>query len=200
MTTYYKEIPTLEMRVAAARLIVVGTIGKVVSTRVDSYNHEPFVRTTYEIVVKKTLKGAAKQRLIQVEVAGGKSGAVVQSMRIPMREGDSYVMILVPQTGEKPFVPYFGSVFPVQRDGKVLLGTQTRKILSGVGARDGSITLAALRALIRGVERREAAEAKAAMAVSPGQELPPISEIPTAFDSGGHPAKPRDTQPKQKPK
>ena len=49
MTTYYTQIPTLEMRVTAAQLIVVGLVQKVTETHVDYYDREPFVRTTYEV-------------------------------------------------------------------------------------------------------------------------------------------------------
>lgn len=193
MTTYYKQIPTLEMRVAAVPLIVTGTVGKVVSTLVDSYDHEPFVRTTYEVIVQKVLKGDLKQRTIQVEVPGGKSGTVVTPLGVPMREGGSFVMMLVPEAGEASFVPYFGSAFPLQQDGQVLLGPQAAKILGshGAGSKSKSISLSALRALIAAVAKREAAEAKAAVAAGSGQPLPPVLEMPQAFGGGGEPAAPQ---------
>jgi hypothetical protein len=192
MTTYYTQIPTLEMRVTASPLIVVGTVGKAVGKRVEYYDDEAFVRTTYEVDVQEILKGATERETIQVEVLGGESGNVVTPMRAPMREGASLVLALAPLPGDAPYVPYLGSAFPLDPDGRIALGPQAAETLSSQLARieGDSITLDRLRALIETIAEVESAEARAAESEAAGRQ-PPVTEMPLGFDGGGEPSAPQ---------
>lgn len=190
MTTYYTEIPTLEMRVAAARLIVVGVVGKVTGTQTDYYDHDPFVRTTYEVAVREVLKGEQKQKRIRVEVMGGKSGKVERPLAAPLREGAVLLLLLVPQPGSDAFVPYFSSAFPIEGDRQVLLGTGAAATLSSPNApiKGNRISLEALRRLIKEVTKK--AEAEKPEPGLAGREYPPVLEVPVGFGGGGEPAAP----------
>lgn len=192
MTTYYTQVPTLEMRVAASAVIVIGKVGKVVSTHVDYYDHEPFVRTTYEVTMQEVLKGALEQKVIRVEVMGGESEKIATPLRTPMRENNSLILMLVPQVGTDAFVPYFSSVFPLEPKGQIILGPQAAETLSSQVApiKGESISLDTLRVLIEVVAKAEAAERKAAETAMAGQALPPVLEMPLGFDGGGEPSVP----------
>lgn len=193
MTTYYTQVPTLEMRVTASTLIIIGTAGKVVGTQIDYYDHEPFVRTTYEVTVQEVLKGVLEQRVIRVEVMGGESKKGATPLHTPIYEGGLLVLILVPQAGSDAFVPYFKSAFPLNPDGQIALGPQAAETLSSqVAPINGeSISLDVLRVLVTTVAEREAAEAKAAERAMAGQALPPVLEMPLGLHGGGEPSAPQ---------
>lgn len=197
MTTYYTQIPTLEMRVAATPLIVIGVVGKVVSSQVDYYDHEPFVRSTYEVTVHEVLKGTLEPTVIRIEVMGGESEKVSTPLRVPMHEGTSLVLMLVPEADAYTFVPYFNSVFPLNAERQIVLGPQAIETLSSKIApiKGESITLDMLRVLIKTVSEAEAAETKAAELVITDKALPPVLEIPQGFNGGGESSEPqRDEQ------
>jgi hypothetical protein len=192
MTTYYTQIPTLEMRVMACTLIIIGTVGKVVGTQVDYYEHEPFVRTTYEVTIQEVLKGALEQ-VIHVEVMGGESEGRATPLHMPMYEGSLLVLMLVSQAGSDAFVPYFNSAFPLNLDGQIALGTQAAETLSSQIAQinSESISLDLLRVLVTTVVEREATETSAAERAMAGQVLPPVLEMPLGFHGGGEPSEPQ---------
>lgn len=187
MTTYYMQVPTLEMRVAASPLIVIGVVGKVVGSRVDYYDHESFVRSIYEVTVHEVLKGVLEHKIIQVEVMGGKSEKVATALRAPMHEGASLVLMLVPEAEAYTFVPYFDSAFPFNTEKQIALGPQAAETLSSKIApiKGDSITLDMLRVLIKTVSEAEAAEA-----VMTDKVLPPVLERPQGFNGGGEPSEP----------
>lgn len=193
MTTYYTQVPTLEMRVAASALIVIGKVGKGVSRQVDYYGNEPFVRTTYEVTVQQVLKGALEQKVIRVEVMGGESEKIATPLRAPMRENCSLLLILVRQVGTDVFVPYFGSAFPLKPKGRIVLGPQAAETLSSQVApiKGGSIGLDRLRVVIKAVAKAQAAERKAAETMMAGHVLPPVLEMPLGSDGGGEPSAPQ---------
>lgn len=193
MTTYYTQVPTLEMRVAASHLIIIGVVGKIVGTQVDYYDHEPFVRSTYEVTVQEVLKGALEQKVIRVEVMGGEWEKVATPLRAPMHENTSLVLMLVPQAGADAFVPYFSSAFPLNPDGQIVLGPDAAETLSSqvTPIKGETISLETLHVLIKTVSEAEAAEAKAAETVMAGKALPPVLEMPQGFDGGGEPAAPQ---------
>lgn len=193
MTTYYTQVPTLEMRVAASPLIVIGVVGKVVGSQVDYYDHEPFVRSTFEVTVHKVLKGVLEQQIIRVEVMGGESDKAATPQRVPMPLGASLVLMLVPQGDDYEFVPYFGSAFSINAEGEIALGPQAIATLSSkmTPITSENITLDTLRMFIETVSEIEAAERKAAESVMTGQALPPILEIPQGLNGGGEPSEPQ---------
>ncbi|MFN0102835.1 MAG: hypothetical protein ACKV2U_12180 [Bryobacteraceae bacterium] len=192
MTTYYKQIPTLEMRVAASPLIVIGVVGKAVGSQVDYYDHEPFVRSTYEVAVHEVLKGVLKQKVIRVEVMGGESEKASTPSRVPMHTGSSIVLMLAAQADENVFVPYFSSAFPLSAEGRIELGPRVADTLGGNSSQfiGENITLDSLRALIEKVGEGEDAAGKVAASMMTGEALPPVTEMPQGFSGGGESSAP----------
>jgi hypothetical protein len=192
VTVYYTQVPTLEMRVAASTLVIIGVVGKVVRSQVDHYDGEAFVRSTYEVTVNEVLKGMMEQRVIHVEVLGGEAEKAVTPLSLPMQIGASLVLMLVPQDDDA-FVPYFTSAFLLNSDGQISLGSQAAETLSSEVApiKGDNITLETLRALIKTVFEMESATTKAAESVMTGQALPPVLEMPQGFNGGGEPSEPQ---------
>jgi len=201
MTTYYTQVPTLEMRVAASSVIITGTVGKIVDTQIEYYDHEPFTRTTYEVMVQEVLKGTLEHKVIRVEVMGGQTAQAAAAPQESMQEGAPLVLMLVPEEGRNTFVPYFSSAFPLVSEEQIELGPRAELLSSSaVSIKGGRITLDTLRRLIEAAAREEAAETKAAVAMMAGQPLPPVLEMPQGFRGGGEPSAPEIAEQVNPPK
>jgi hypothetical protein len=205
MTTYYKEVPTLEMRVAAAPLVLTGTVGRPVATTVEHYDGEAFVRTTYEVAVGDVLKGAGVAGTILVEVTGGEAGPYATPQAAPLREGVSLALVLGERSGQEAYVPYFGSAYPLEEDGTVLLGPEAPEGLSSDRLRiDGQrIELEELRGLVARVAAAGAAAAEAAATAGSGEtgrRPPPVTEMPLGVEGGGQPGAPEASPPSPPPR
>jgi hypothetical protein len=198
MTTYYTEVQTLDMLVAASPLIVVGAVGRVVDTVVDYYNQEPFVRSTFEVTVQEVLKGEPERKVIRVEVMGGEAQDVATPLRAPMREGAALVLMLAPAGEKDAYVPYFSSAFPLDQDGQVVLGARAAERLSSQVAPIAGETLPldALVSVIQKVNEAQAAAPKAADDEVTGKEPPPVLEMPHAAAGGGVPSAPQPMEPR----
>ncbi|OLF15976.1 hypothetical protein [Actinophytocola xanthii] len=195
MTTYYKEVPTLEMRVAAAPLVVTGTVGRPVATTVEHYDGEAFVRTTYEVMVTDVLKGSGVPGTILVEVTGGEAGRYATPQAAPLREGVSLALVLGARSGQEAYVPYFGSAYPLEDDGTILLGPEAPATLASERLRiEGQrIRLDDLRGLVGRVTAARAAAAEAAASAGSGEadrRPPPVTEMPLGVEGGGQPGAP----------
>jgi hypothetical protein len=202
MTTYHKEVPTLEMRVAAAPLVVTGTVGRPVATTVEHYDGEAFVRTTYEVAVAEVLKGSGVPATILVEVTGGEAGRYATPQAAPLRAGVSLALVLGARSGQDAYVPYFGSAYPLEEDGTVLLGPDAAETLASERMRiEGQrIRLDDLRGLVTRVAAARAAAAEAAATAGSGEtgrRPPPVTEMPLGVVGGGQPGAPETVDPER---
>jgi hypothetical protein len=193
MTSYYDQVPSLEARVSAAPVIIVGRVGERVSVQIDHYQGEPFVRSTFEVEVRDVLKGQPTARKIRVEVMGGEAENVSSPLPGQVRNGATLVLMLVSDAESDTYVPYFTSAFPVDADGTVQFGPQAANKLASATEplRDGQISVERLRDLVATTQRRDATSA--AEEVSTEQaDLPPapVSEMPGGVTGGGRNAAP----------
>ncbi len=59
MTTYYNQIPPLDDRIRASELVVVGIVGNLLGTDVESYEGKDYVRSTFDVRIEQVLKGGS---------------------------------------------------------------------------------------------------------------------------------------------
>ena len=188
MTSYYTQIPTLQERVHATQLVIVGRIGKVIETETEYHDDKAYVRTTFEVMVESVLKGKVTDQRIAVQVLGGKSEQGETPMQLPMRDGGMIVLMLANAEKQGVFVPYLGSAFAVTPDLRVELrdvSIEKLDILDPIKSEKGDLSLDELKKLVneiveRGVQHDEPLRSEPA----------PIMEMPTGHKGAGQPGVP----------
>jgi hypothetical protein len=209
MTTTYTGIPTLEERVVAATLVILGRVEKVLDVTTDYRQQEPQVRTTFRVAVDSILKGKTDAEAVEVKVAGGKTEAVETPWSVALKEGDQVLLMLSPNYADHTpdvYVPYFGSSYPVTGEGEVELSEDVSKELDQkrVPLQRGRAKLADLRRLVDDVVQRQAKEDDLLAGQEPEEyrKLPyrEIQEMPNASPGGPLASAPeRGEEPGKKP-
>lgn len=181
MTSYYKEIPTLDMRTRAARVVIVGTIRGVLQTDTEFYEDQTYVRSTVDVEVEEVLKGKIEAQHIAVQVLGGRTERAETPLQLPMREGERMLLMLSEGDKEGIFVPYLGSAFPV-KGSRVKFGESAAEEPGAPRspAAEPEVSLDDVRRTVAKVERLRSEEE------APGRLEPaPVLEMPTGHEGAG---------------
>ena len=173
MTTLTHQVPSLEDRVLASTLIVVGNVDEGPVGMPDYSTDPPQVHSHFRISVEQILRGRATSESVVVRVLGGQVDELRTEWTSTMREGERVLLFLTPYYAvdreEDTFVPYFRSCFPVSAEGVVAMGE------SGARGSADTMTLDGIRSFVQAaLERREQANAQ-----QPERE-PEEPEIPAA--------------------
>lgn len=191
MTTQYDQVPTLEERVRASRLIVVGRVESIELLKRQKIGEIEEQQAIAHIEIRDVLRGEAKTRRIGVRfIASG--GEKARSGIHPFRENQRLLLLLVPDVGRdarpNTFVAYL-------RGHYALSAGDTFTVESGPvseehpGSKSSRLTLKKLRELIRSVEAVETAEERAWAKQEPQlarrPTLPPITEVPLPEPGAG---------------
>lgn len=152
MTTLSHAVPSLEARVLAANLIVVGNVEEGPLSAADYTTDPPGVHSQFRVTIESALRGRAAGYSVTVRVLGGQVERLQTEWTSTMREGDRVLLFLTPYYAAEReadiFVPYFRGCYPVSADGSVTPGGRDR------------MTVEELRAFIEAViQRREQANA-----------------------------------------
>lgn len=209
MTTTYTGIPTLEERAAAATLVILGRVEKVLDVSTDYRQEKPQVRTTFRVAVESILKGKIDAEAVEVKVAGGKTETDETPWSVRLKEGDQVFLMLSPNYADHTpdvYVPYFGSSYPVTGEGEVELSEDVSKELDQkrIPIQRGRAKLDDLRLLVEEVVRRQAKQDDLLVEAEPEEfrKLPyrEIQEMPNAHFGGPLSSAPeRREQPGKKP-
>jgi hypothetical protein len=172
MTTSYDEQPTLEERIQASRLIVIGRVESIELLKRERVGEVEEQQAIAHVVVDALIRGAEKTRRVGVRCILPAEGQA-RARTHPFREGQRLVLFLVPDVGRdtrpSTFVAYLRGHYALS----------SADIFSHDARR---ISLKALRDSVRSVAAAEAAEgrawAKYETALVNRRELPPITEVP----------------------
>lgn len=182
MTSYYTQIPTLDMRARATDLVIIGKVDRIIETDIETHENNTYVRTTFGVEIREILKGTVRGDHVAVEVLGGSTESSETPMQLPVREHETMVFMLSEAEKRGAWVPYLGSAFVVE-DSHVKLGEHAAQIL---GALEGSaaakidISLDDVRKIVADAVRSESENR------APDQLEPlPIREMPTGHNGGG---------------
>lgn len=183
MTTYYNQVPTLNMRARAAELVIIGKVDKIIRTETETYENTTYVRTTFNVEIVESLKGKLRRKTLEVEVPGGSAESAETPMELPVREGQSLVFMLSDAGREGVWVPYLGSVFVLEGT-IVKLGKHAAEIAE-TKTKAQDISLGDLRKVLA-----EAAKDEADDATPDLSEIPPVTELPSEAVGGGQFSRP----------
>jgi hypothetical protein len=188
MATNYDTQPTLEERIRASRLVVVGRVESIELLKRERVGEVEEQQAIAHIVVDALIRGAGRTRRLGVRFilpAGGQARARTH----PLREGQRLVMFLVPDVGRdarpNTFVAYLRGHYALSNADT--FSHDARRV-----------SLKALRDSVRSVAAAEAAEGRAwekyETALVNRRELPPITEVPEPQSgSGPAPSRPAAT-------
>ena len=188
MTTSYDEQPTLEERIRASQLIVIGRVESIELLRRERVGEVDEQQAIAHVVVESVLRGEQKARRLGVRFILPADRRARARTR-PLREGQRLALFLVPDVGHgarpNTFVAYLRGHYVLSNADSFLHGA-TR------------VSLRALRDSVRSVAAAETAEdrawAKYETALVNRRELPPITEVPESqFGSGPAPDRPAAT-------
>jgi hypothetical protein len=162
MTTLSRAVPSLEARVLASTLIVVGTVEDGPVSIAEYSTDPPQVHSMFRVAVEDTVRGRAPGVAVVVRVLGGTVDELHTKWTCTMRAGDRVLLFLTPYYAadreEDMFVPYFRSCYPVSADGVVELdGPGLLEARAGAG---DTLTIDGVRSFVQAaLTRRDQANA-----------------------------------------
>jgi hypothetical protein len=177
MTTHYDQVPTLEERVRASRLIVVGRVQSIELLKRERIGEIEEQQAIAHVAIVEVLRGAPKTRRVGVRfiLSGGQQ---VRTGTRPFREGQRVVLLLVPDVGRdarpNTYVAYLQGHYALTAGDSFAIDTGA--------TRSSRTTLKKLRGLIRVIAAEEAAESRSwarhEQQLVKRRVLPPITELP----------------------
>jgi hypothetical protein len=185
MTTSYDEQPTLEERIRASQLIVIGRVESIELLRRERVGEVDEQQAIAHVVVEAVMRGVQKARRLGVRFILP-ADRRARARTHPFRGGQRLALFLVSDAGRdarpNTFVAYLRGHY-VLSDADTFLHDATR------------LSLRALRDSIRSVAAAETAEDRAwtkyESALRNRRELPPITEVPEPqFGAGPAPDRP----------
>ena len=191
MTTHYDEVPALEERVRASRLIVVGRVESIELLKRQQFGEIEEQQAIAYVEIRDVLRGEARTRRIGVRFIAS-SGANARSGVHPFRENQRLLLLLVPDVGRdarpNTFVAYLRGHYALSAGDRFTTETAPGSV-KHAGGKSSRVTLRKLRELIRTVEAAEAVDkrswAKHEPQLARRPALPPITEIPQPEHGAG---------------
>jgi hypothetical protein len=191
VTTHYDQVPSLEERVRASRLIVVGRVESVELLKRQQIGEIEEQQAIAHIAIRDVLRGEAKTRRIGVRFIAP-SGAKARSGVHPFRENQRLLLLLVPDVGRdarpNTFVAYLRGHYPLSA-GDSFTTEPAPVSEKHAGSKTSRATLRKLRELIRAVEAAETADERSWARHEPQlarrPALPPITEVPQSEHGAG---------------
>jgi hypothetical protein len=205
MSTNYDRLPTLDERVRAASLIVMGRVQSIKPlrrTRIGDVEEEQAVA---HVAADKVLRGALAARELSVRFVRSRGDS-------PRPEADAFVegkrllLFVVPDVGRDAtpgtYVAHLGGAFALTADDSFAMEIDAR---SSKGRRRIRQTLGAVRDLVKRIGAEEAADARAWERVEPylakRPALPSITELPdTGLGTGPLSSEPIAAAPPRPPR
>lgn len=185
MASVYDRPPTMLDRVVGARLVVIGSVRRVIEVRADEFT-DGRVFGTLELDVSEVIFGEVRGDKIPVRLVG-EGDAERPRWIVPAEEGRRLVWFLTPdsvpgQEGDV-YAPVFAGGFPIDEDGVHVPAEAVDQVTTEVtGAKGPPIPIEALRRLIDEIAQQRDQQFEELNRVAPAAAIsapyPPVQEMP----------------------